>query len=63
VELHINEQGAVADARILRSRPPFDQAALDAVRQWRYEPLVFNGAPTSFIMSAVVNFTPPPRQR
>jgi protein TonB len=59
VELHIDEQGVVTDARILRSRPPFDQAALDAVRQWRYEPLVFNGAPTAFIMSAVVNFTPP----
>jgi protein TonB len=59
VELHINEQGAVSDARILRSRPPFDQAALDAVRQWRYQPLLLNGAPTPFVMTAVVVFTPP----
>jgi protein TonB len=63
VELHVNEQGAVSDARVLRSRPPFDQAALDAVRQWRYEPLVFNGAPTSFIMSVVVDFAPPSSRR
>jgi TonB family protein len=54
----INEQGRVADARILRSVPSFDQAALDAVRQWQYEPVLTNGLPTPFVLSVVVNFTP-----
>jgi len=58
VELRINEEGRVADARILRSVPLLDQAALDAVRQWQYEPVLLNGLPTPIIVSVVVNFTP-----
>ena len=58
VELRINEEGRVADARMLRTVPAFDQAALDAVRQWQYEPVVVNGSPTAFITTVVVNFTP-----
>jgi len=59
VELRINEEGRVADARILRTAPAFDQAALDAVRQWQYEPLLLNGSPTPFTTSVIVNFAPP----
>jgi TonB family protein len=59
-ELRVNEEGRVADARILRSVPPLDQAALNAVRQWQYEPVLLNGSPTPFTISVVVNFTPSP---
>jgi TonB family protein len=59
VELRINEEGRVADARILRTVSSLDQAALDAVRQWQYEPLLLNGSPTPFTTSAIVNFAPP----
>jgi TonB family protein len=58
LELRIDQEGRVEGARILRSVPPFDQAALDAVRQWQYEPLLLNGLPTPFIVSVLVNFTP-----
>jgi TonB family protein len=58
VELRINEEGRVDSARILRSVPLFDQAALDAVRQWQYEPIRLNGLPTPFIVSVVVHVTP-----
>lgn len=37
LELVINEQGKVATADVVRSVPPFDEAALEAVRQWEYE--------------------------
>ena len=60
LELTIGEDGAVSDARVLRSIPLLDQAALDAVRQWRYEPTLLNGVPTRAIMTATVNFTLPP---
>lgn len=60
IEIRINEEGRVADARVLRSIPTLDQAALDAVRQWQYEPLLVNGAPTPFVVSVAVNFTPAP---
>jgi protein TonB len=59
LELTIGTDGAVADARILRSIPLLDQAALDAVRQWRYEPTLLNGVPVPVIMTATVNFTLP----
>ena len=59
LELTIGEDGAVSNARVLRSIPLLDQAALDAVRQWRYEPTLLNGAPTPVIMTATVNFTLP----
>ena len=60
LELTIGEDGAVSNARVLRSIPLLDQAALDAVRQWRYEPTLLNGAPTPVIMTATVNFSLPP---
>jgi outer membrane biosynthesis protein TonB len=33
-----------------------DKAALDAARQWRYEPTLLNNQPVPVIMTAVVNF-------
>ncbi len=38
VEARVDTTGKVVDARILRSIPALDQAALDAVRQWRFTP-------------------------
>ena len=60
LEIVIGEDGAVSNARVLRSIPLLDQAALDAVRQWRYEPTLLNGVPTPVIMTVTVNFVPPP---
>jgi protein TonB len=57
VEATIDEQGRVAEARILRSIPLLDQAALDAVRQWEYTPTLLNGSPVPVIMTVTVNFT------
>jgi hypothetical protein len=34
-----------------------DQAALDAVRQWQFQPTLLNGAPVSVIMTVTVQFT------
>jgi protein TonB len=60
LEVTIGADGVVSDAQVLRSIPLLDQAALDAVRQWRYEPTLLNGVPTSVIMTATVNFMLPP---
>ena len=57
LELVIGEDGAVSNARVLRSIPLLDQAALDAVRQWRYEPTLLNGVRTPVITTATVNFS------
>ena len=42
VEAKIDVTGRVTEARILRSIALLDQAALDAVRQWEFEPVVID---------------------
>ena len=57
IEATISPEGNVSDAKVLRSIPLLDQAALDAVRQWRFTPTLLNGAPVPVIMTVTVNFT------
>jgi protein TonB len=56
IEAVIDEMGQVADARVLRSIPLLDAAALDAVRQWVYTPTLMNGEPKAVLMTVTVNF-------
>jgi protein TonB len=57
IEITVATDGTVADARVLRSIPMLDQAALDAVRQWAYEPALLNGEPVEVLMTVTVNFS------
>jgi TonB family protein len=57
LEARIDEDGNVSDARVLRSIPMLDQAAIDAVKQWKFVPTLLNGAPVPVIMTVTVNFT------
>ena len=56
IEAETDVYGRVRNARILRSIPLLDQAALDAVRQWVYEPLVVNGRPRGVLFTVTVTF-------
>ena len=56
LEATIAPDGRVMDARVTRAIPHLDQAALDAVVQWRYEPVLVNGEPTTAIAQLIVNF-------
>ena len=44
------------DAKVLRSVPRLDQAALDAVKQWEYSPTLLNGKPVPVKMTVTVVF-------
>jgi protein TonB len=57
IEATIGEDGRVQNARILRSIPLLDAAALDAVRQWQFTPTLLNGRPQAVVMTVTVNFT------
>jgi protein TonB len=57
IEATIGPDGKVQDAKVLRSIPLLDQAALDAVKQWQYTPTLLNGVPVPVIMTVTVNFT------
>jgi protein TonB len=57
IETTIGANGEVSDARVLRSIPLLDQAALDAVRQWQFAPTLLNGVPVPVIMTVTVQFS------
>jgi TonB family protein len=57
LEIMTDMYGRVQSAKVLRSIPLLDQAAIDAVRQWIYEPLLVDGKPRACIFTATVNFT------
>jgi TonB family protein len=57
VEATIDREGHVSDAKVLRSIPQLDDAALTAVRQWEFAPTSLNGVPVPVIMTVTVNFT------
>ena len=57
LEAVIGEDGAVREARVLRPAPMLDDAALDAVLQWKYTPTLLNGQPVPVIMTVTVTFT------
>jgi protein TonB len=56
LEAVIGEDGRVRDLRVLRPVALLDQAAIDAVRQWRFTPTLLNGQPVPVIMSVTVGF-------
>jgi TonB family protein len=57
VEATIGSDGKVTDAKVLRSIPLLDQAALDAVRQWEYTPTLLNGVPVPVLVTVTISFT------
>jgi protein TonB len=59
VEATIGSTGKVEEARIIRSVPLLDEAALDAVRQWEYQPTLLNGVPVPVVVTVAIDFTRP----
>ena len=57
LEVTIGPDGSVSGARVLRSIPMLDEAAVAAVKQWRYMPTLIDGVPSPVIMTVTVQFT------
>ncbi len=53
----IGKDGAVQNLHVLSGHPLLTQAALDAVKQWRYKPYILNGEPVEVDTQITVNFT------
>jgi protein TonB len=56
LEAIIGTDGRVDRVRVLRSIPLLDEAAVAAVKQWRYTPTLLNGMPVPVLMTITVNF-------
>jgi protein TonB len=57
IEARIEGDGLVSAARVLRSIPMLDDAALEAVKQWAFQPTLLNGAPVPVVMTVTVQFS------
>ena len=58
LEAEVDVRGYVKAVKVLRGHPLFDEAATDAVKQWRYQPLLLNGEPTGFVLTVTMQLQP-----
>lgn len=61
LEAVVNPRGRVETVRVLRSHRFLQDAAIDAVQQWAYEPLMLNGEPVPFVLTVTLSFSMPER--
>jgi len=54
LDVWIDNNGDVACVKIVRSIPLNDQAAVDAVRQWKFAPATMGGRPIAVIQEVRV---------
>ena len=59
LEAIIDEDGTVQSLKVLRSVPLLDKAAVAAVEQWKYSPVMLNGSPVRVILTVTVSFKIP----
>jgi periplasmic protein TonB len=53
----IGQDGSVKDVRVETGLPILAQAAIDAVKQWRYKPYLIDGEPVEVASRITINFT------
>jgi periplasmic protein TonB len=53
----IGKDGTVRDVRVESGLPVLAQAAINAVKQWRYRPYMLNGEPVEVDTEITINFT------
>jgi TonB family protein len=53
----INKSGEVANIQLVSGHPMLAPAAIEAVKQWKYDPYLLNGEPIEVVTNVAVNFT------
>jgi periplasmic protein TonB len=57
LEANVDKDGRVVEVKVLRTANVLlDAAAITAVRQWVYRPLILNGLPEPFVLTVVLTF-------
>jgi protein TonB len=57
IQAVIDETGKVARTRLLHGvHPSLDQAAVEAIRTWRFEPALLDGEPVAVYYNLTINF-------
>jgi TonB family protein len=56
LDIHIGQDGAVQDAKLVSGEPLLADAAVAAVRQWRFQPRIIDGAAVEMQTTVTLNF-------
>jgi protein TonB len=56
LEAEISKEGTIDNLKVITGHPLLIQAAIDAVKQWRYKPTLLNGEPVPVVTTITVNF-------
>ena len=56
IEAIVGPSGEVTNVRVVKSARFLDEAALAAVRQWKYTPTLLNGTPVAVLLTVSVDF-------
>jgi TonB family protein len=59
VELRLDSNGTVTGSRVVQSAPPFDDAALSAAGQWKFDPPRFRGIRSNSAVYIIFGFPRP----
>jgi TonB family protein len=56
LKVHITKSGDVANIQLVSGHPMLAPAAIEAVKQWKYDPYLLNGDPVEVETNVAVNF-------
>ncbi len=56
VQITVSAAGDVEDAKVLKGNAMFTQASVSAVKQWKFQPLVKDGAAQRFTTVIIFNY-------
>ncbi len=56
VQVIIDEEGRVSDTRVLKGHPGLTEAAVNAVKEWRFKPATLHGKPIPVYHNLTINF-------
>jgi len=54
--VHINQEGIVEELKLSSGDPILGQAAIDAVKQWKFKPHIINDSPVEMEATVTLNF-------
>jgi len=59
LEVRIGRDGAIQDVKLVSGQPLLADAAIAAVKQWRFKPRVLKGQPVEMQTTVTLNFRMP----
>ena len=56
LQVRVDQEGNVSDVSVVKGHPLLRDAAVEAVRQWKYSPTLMKGEPVPVITTVTVPF-------